>query len=328
MLNFCTGIADTMIRGLSRAQVCQSTRKFLCLSYVDAHTHKCAYMRGRQLAQVPLVVVVSDFEGRGAHSWIENKAQYAVCGTSICRQQALDFGLPTSHVYQTSGMILRPSFYEPDQDASRSAADRKVMIGLDPDRRTVLVFWGGVGSSKVLDIGLRIRDGAREKLNVIFLCGRNAALMEQLNRVAWGDTRVCVQGFTQRVSFYMQLSDMIVCKPGPGVCSEAALLGVPIIVQYSVFTLPQEVAVCKWVLNRGLGLGFARLGQLVAQVNRMLDMLNSGGNAMQMQQQLQRPVAIAEKGLSGFDLNPADNAAVFEVHYARACEYAYACLCA
>ena len=229
-----------MIRGLSRAQVCQSTRKFLCLSYADAHTHKCAYMRGPQLAHVPLVVVVSDFEGRGAHSWIENKAQYAVCGTSICRQQALDFGLPTSHVYQTSGMILRPSFYEPDQDASRSAADRKVMIGLDPDRRTVLVFWGGVGSSKVLDIGLRIRDGAREKLNVIFLCGRNAALMEQLNRVAWGDTRVCVQGFTQRVSFYMQLSDMIVCKPGPGVCSEAALLGVPIIVQYSVFTLPQE----------------------------------------------------------------------------------------
>ena len=28
------------------------------------------------------------------------------------------------------------------------------------------------------------------------------------------------------------------------------MLGVPIIVEWSVFTLPQEVAVCKWVLNR------------------------------------------------------------------------------
>jgi hypothetical protein len=43
-------------------------------------------------------------------------------------------------------------------------------------------------------------------------------------------------------------------------------MGLPIIVQYSVFTLPQEVAVCKWVLNRGLGLGFSRLSQLVSQV--------------------------------------------------------------
>jgi hypothetical protein len=40
---------------------------------------------------------VSDFEGRGAHSWIEDKRQYTVCGTSICWQQAVDFGLPVRH---------------------------------------------------------------------------------------------------------------------------------------------------------------------------------------------------------------------------------------
>ena len=38
------------------------------------------------------------------------------------------------------------------------------------------------------------------------------------------------------------MSDMIVCKPGPGVASEAALLGLPILVEWSAFTLPQEVS--------------------------------------------------------------------------------------
>ena len=43
--------------------------------------------------------------------------------------QALDFGLPANQVFQTSGMILRPSFYEPDQDDSLDTAERLRKIG-------------------------------------------------------------------------------------------------------------------------------------------------------------------------------------------------------
>jgi len=280
--NFTTGSTEFMVRGLDRAN----------------------------FAHVPFVAIVSDFEGKGAHSWIEDKRQYTVCGTSICRQQALDFGLPAKQVFQTSGMILRPSFYEPDEDDGVDFKERLRKIGLDPERRTCLIFWGGVGSKKVRDIGLSI-SAASEQLNLIFLCGRNAALVEDLKSIEW-PCRVCIQGFTQRVSFYMQLADMIVCKPGPGVCSEAALLGVPIIVEWSCFTLPQEVAVCKWILNRGLGLGFTRSSQLISQVNRMCEMLKADQSVASKHIQ-QRPVPISEKGLTGFDLSPADNSAVFEV---------------
>jgi len=108
------------------------------------------------------------------------------------------------------------------------------------------------------------------------------------------------------------------------------MLGVPIIVEWSVFTLPQEVAVCKWVLNRGLGLGFTRKRQLLDQVNRMCDMLKlscgdpaptalgTGGGMVPVAKHAakhvqQRPVPISEKGLTGFDYNPIENSAVFEV---------------
>jgi hypothetical protein len=60
---------------------------------------------------VPLVVVVSDFEGRGAHSWIENKAQYAVCGTSICRQQvSVSVSVSVAVCLCGGGVLLRRLF--------------------------------------------------------------------------------------------------------------------------------------------------------------------------------------------------------------------------
>uniref|UniRef100_A0A7S4M0J3 Monogalactosyldiacylglycerol synthase n=1 Tax=Guillardia theta TaxID=55529 RepID=A0A7S4M0J3_GUITH len=277
--NFTSGTTEFMIRGLERAGM----------------TH------------IPLVTIVSDFEGRPNRKqpWIEDKRQYAVCGTSVCRQQALSFGLPPNQVFQTSGMILRPAFYEP-QDDELDLSGKLKKLGLDPERRTCLIFWGGVASNRVKEIGMAITQ-ASEKLNIIFLCGRNLQLAQDLKKIEW-PCKVHVEGFTTRVSYFMKLSDMIVCKPGPGVCSEAALLGVPILVEWSCFTLPQEVAVCKWVLLRGLGLGFTNPRQLVWQVDRMCSLLNEPEA-----KKLLRPLPVVEKGLSGVDLNPAENVAVFEV---------------
>ena len=74
-------------------------------------------------------------------------------------------------VFQTSGMILRPAFYEP-QDDELDLSGKLKKLGLDPERRTCLIFWGGVASNRVKEIGMAITQ-ASEKLNIIFLCGRN-----------------------------------------------------------------------------------------------------------------------------------------------------------
>ena len=96
---------------------------------------------------------------------------------------------------------------------------------------------------------------SNRRVNIIFLCGRNEALAASLEQNDWQETRVLIQGFTTRVPYFMQLVDFCVCKPGPGVCSEAALVGLPMIVEWGMFTLPQEVAVGRWILERGAGAG-------------------------------------------------------------------------
>lgn len=57
----------------------------------------------------------------------------------------------SNQIYQTSGMILRPDFYE-NATTGVSRHDSLIEYGLDPSVRTALVFWGGVGSSKVVEV--------------------------------------------------------------------------------------------------------------------------------------------------------------------------------
>jgi hypothetical protein len=148
---------------------------------------------------------------------------------------------------------------------------------------------------------------SNRRVNIIFLCGRNEALAASLEQNDWQETRVLIQGFTTRVPYFMQLVDFCVCKPGPGVCSEAALVGLPMIVEWGMFTLPQEVAVGRWILERGLGLGFSNNSQITGCVERMCMMM---GEDMSTRYS---PRARPGQGLSGVDLMPASNKAVFEV---------------
>ena len=79
------------------------------------------------------------------HFWMgKQPKQYIVCGTAKAVEQAQAIGFDKDHIFATSGMILRPKFYEPITQ-SREEGRRK--LGLDPDIPTGIVLFGGQGSS-------------------------------------------------------------------------------------------------------------------------------------------------------------------------------------
>ena len=81
-------------------------------------------------------------------------------------------------VFQTSGMILHPRFYEP-APADRIAERKK--LGLDPDLPTGIVLFGGYGTSKMLHI-LRQINRSSLQVQLILICGRNEKLAQALRR--------------------------------------------------------------------------------------------------------------------------------------------------
>ena len=173
----------------------------------------------------------------------------------------------TSRIFQTSGMILHPRFYQPVFCDRR--AERK-QRGLDPDLPTGLVLFGGQGSDAMLEIAERLDAEGPHHLQLIFICGRNEKLADALRRRR-SRLRSFVEGFTTQVPFYMLLSDFFIGKPGPGSVSEAVAMRLPVIVERNAWTLPQERYNAEWILEKQVGLVVRGPHQIPAAVKELLE---------------------------------------------------------
>jgi hypothetical protein len=197
------------------------------------------------LPATPLVTILTDFADFPPHFWIEQQEQYLICGTEKAAEQARALGHPDEHIFRTSGMILRPSFYQPvtaDRAAERSR------LGLDPDLPTGLVLFGGQGSSVMPEIAKRVTARAQ----FIFICGRNKKLAERLRGIETSYPKY-VEEFTSEIPYYMHLSDFFVGKPGPGSISEAIAMRLPVVVERNAWTLPQERYNTEWIREKQVG---------------------------------------------------------------------------
>ncbi|HLJ44918.1 MAG TPA: glycosyltransferase [Bryobacteraceae bacterium] len=212
--------------------------------------------------RTPMVTILTDFADYPPHFWIERgQEQYFVCGTEKAAAQARELGHPEDRIFRTSGMILRPKFYDP-VEVNRAAERAK--LGLKPELTTGLVLFGGEGSNVMLDIARRLT----AELQMIFICGKNVKLAAKLKAL---QTKfpMSVQGFTTEIPYFMSLADFFIGKPGPGSISEAVAMGLPVIVERNSWTLPQERYNAEWVRERQVGVvlkSFREVNEGLAQL--------------------------------------------------------------
>jgi hypothetical protein len=214
---------------------------------------------------VPFVTILTDLADYPPHFWMEKQEQYLICGTNRAVEQAYALGHKSSRVFRASGMILRPEFYE-EQTTSR-AVERQ-QLGLDSSRPTGLVLFGGQGSNAMLSIAERLGNSALD-LQLILICGRNEKLQQRLARLQTRN-RIFVEGFTKQIPYYMHLSDFFIGKPGPGSISEAAHMGLPVIVERNAWTLPQERYNAEWIQEQGIGVVLSNFRSIAPTVEGLL----------------------------------------------------------
>jgi 1,2-diacylglycerol 3-beta-galactosyltransferase len=213
----------------------------------------------------PFVTLITDLADYPPHFWIEPESEYIIAGTERARQQALTMGHPADHVFLTSGMILKPKFYE--KTTVDRAAERK-RLGLEPDCPTGIVLFGGHGSQVMVDITKKLNE-AGSGVQLILICGHNQKLAAQLKDLR---TRkpIAVVGFAQNVEYYMALADFFIGKPGPGSISEALQFHLPVIVECNSKTLPQERYNAEWVTEKGYGIVVPSFKKIAPAVQRLL----------------------------------------------------------
>ncbi|HYI94178.1 MAG TPA: glycosyltransferase [Bryobacteraceae bacterium] len=199
--------------------------------------------------EIPFVTILTDMADYPPNFWLERQDHYVICGTERAYQQALATGKRPERTFLTSGMIVRPGFYE-QFEHDRGSERRK--IGLDPSKPVALMLFGGQGSNVMLKITKDLQEIGPD-LQLIVICGRNAELADKLRRMP-SRLPMHVVEFTSEIPYFMSLSDFFIGKPGPGSISEAVAMKLPVIVERNAWTLPQERYNADWVREKGVGI--------------------------------------------------------------------------
>ncbi len=261
-----------IIRLYHRAQVRLLTdywrhrRPDMVVSFVPNFNRALFESLSKALPGVPMVSILTDLADYPPRFWMEKQPQYFVCGTERATEQARAMGHEAHRIFQVSGMILRPQFYEP-QIAERG--DERMALGLNPYLPTGLVLFGGQGSRVMLSIAERLGN-SRMDLQLIMICGRNSRLIERLQQLKTRN-RIFIEGFTKEIPYYMHLSDFFIGKPGPGSISESLKMNLPVIVERNAWTLPQERYNAQWIREQGVGLVLNNFRSIEAALQELLE---------------------------------------------------------
>jgi hypothetical protein len=215
----------------------------------------------------PFVTIITDLADFPPHFWIEPiQEQYIIAGTQRAAEQAKAIGHDDAHIFATSGMILRPDFYAPD-DSDPIAL--RAELALKPDLPTAIVLFGGHGSKVMYEITDRL-DRANLPVQLILVCGRNEALAAKLRARKWR-MPLNVIGFTKEIHKWMRAADFLIGKPGPGSIAEAMVRKLPVLIECNSWTLPQERYNAEWVLEKRVGIVLKNFKEVADGVSRMLE---------------------------------------------------------
>jgi len=101
-------------------------------------------------------------------------------------------------------------------------------FGLDPERRTILVFGGSKGSTEITEQILASMDdiGANDGLQVLLITGSDRAaeaIREELNASAIGN--IVVEPYVERMGAAFAIADLVVCRAGATSLAEITACG-------------------------------------------------------------------------------------------------------
>lgn len=153
-------------------------------------------------------------------AWLTYKeADLYLSPTQVTTESAILHGLPPDRI-STVGWITRSEFLQrlPTPPTAR------VMLGLLPDKFTVLLSGGGQGGGKMLEICRQITssDFLKNHSQIIVNTGKNPWLTRHITTIALKHPGIFrIIPFTEDVPLLMAASDIVVGKAGPNLLFES-----------------------------------------------------------------------------------------------------------
>ena len=194
----------------------------------------------------------SEYSGGYGYSrnWVEPSCDLYISRTETARDFAVrKFGMPASKVI-VRGHFLPPRVYEETLSPIERHRFITERLRLRPDRKIILLATGGAGANNHLEI-LPILKKFKDQYQALIVCGRNQESFLKVTR--WQrdnpDLPCQVEGYSNEMHLFMQVSDMVVTRGGTTTCSEALQFDCPIVFNAFGGVMPQERLTVKFFLQ-------------------------------------------------------------------------------
>jgi len=192
-----------------------------------------------------LVNVVTDFI---AHSfWMARSSDYFIGAIQKTKNDLLRRGVSLEKI-KIMGIPCDPIF-----GVKKNKEMLMRQLGIEPGFFNVLIMSGGFGTGPIKEIVSEINNldpETRDKIQLIAICGKNEIAFHELSKMnQLLKVRVKVFGYMNNVDEFMEVSDIIVTKPGGLTISEALSKTLPMIIVQPI--LGQETRNCKILTGYG-----------------------------------------------------------------------------
>lgn len=137
--------------------------------------------------------------------------EFAACG--VPREKIIASGLP-----------VRAAFYAP---YDKAAAKRS--LGITPERRHILLTCGSMGCGPITELTAQLSYMLPPEDVLTIVCGSNEKLHEKLQLAYLTCPNVHVEGLVTDMPLYMRSADLFMTKPGGLSTTEAAAMGLPMV---------------------------------------------------------------------------------------------------
>jgi processive 1,2-diacylglycerol beta-glucosyltransferase len=210
--------------------------------------------------KAPLCTVITDYDAHA--SWISPEVDRYLVSTPEVKSKLLRRGVLAANI-QVTGMPVHPSFWE-----HPGKAEILEQLGLR-DMPTVMVMGGGWGMMND-EIVNHFLAGYREQIQIVLCLGKNEKLLNEMRASPlYNHPNIALIGFTREIDKLMEISDLLVTKPGGMTCSEGLAKGIPMLFHHP---LPgQEEENCRYFTAAGFGEPIESLDVVVKWMDRLLN---------------------------------------------------------
>lgn len=210
--------------------------------------------------KTPVIAVITDYT---VHPfWVFENVNYYIIANEELKKGLLRFGVSEEKV-KVTGIPIDPQF--------ANSVDKLSLIeklGLSNKSPILLVMGGGLGLGPLKKI-VNSLNNLNEDFQILVVVGKNKNLQKNLTELLpFFKKPTKVYGFVKNIHEFMEVSDLIVSKPGGLTSSESLAKGVPMVI---INPIPgQEERNSEFLINAEVAVKVNEEAELPAVISKLL----------------------------------------------------------